>query len=175
MSNEEKGLKIFENEEFGELTVITGDDGKAWFVGKEITNILGYKKGRNAILAHVDAEDKDALQQGTLGGNQQMTIINKSGVFSLVLSSKLPNAKKFKHWITSDVLPSIEETGKYEVVPNKPVTFDLNFIHATLKQLESQLLEIEEHKKVIELQEGEIKILEPKAKFTDEINISKWL
>ena len=88
------------------------------FVGKDVAAALGYAKSRNALAAHVDAEDKkDALIQGPLGGAQMMTIINESGLYSLILSSKLPQAKAFKRWVTSEVLPQIRQTGGY--IPTK--------------------------------------------------------
>ena len=106
-------LKIFKNSEFGEIrTVEIG--GEPWFVGKDVAEVLGYSKARNAILAHVDTEDKkDAPIQGDLGGTQNMIIINESGLYSLILSSKLPNAKAFKRWVTSEVLPAIRKHGLY--------------------------------------------------------------
>lgn len=106
-------IKIFENEEFGSVrTVIT--DGKPWFVGKDAAVILGYSKPRNAIVAHVDCDDKkDALIQGDLGGTQKMTVINESGLYSLILSSKMPKARDFKRWVTSEILPTIRRTGGY--------------------------------------------------------------
>lgn len=89
-------------------------DGNPWFVGKDVAECLGYSKARNAISTHVLEEDKGvALIQGTLGGKQNMTIINESGLYSLVLSSKLETAKEFKHWVTSEVLPSIRKHGAY--------------------------------------------------------------
>ena len=88
------------------------------FVGKDVATALGYSKSRNALAVHVDVEDKkDALIQGPLGGSQKMTIINESGLYSLILSSKLPQAKAFKRWITSEVLPQIRQTGGY--IPTK--------------------------------------------------------
>ena len=84
------------------------------FVGKDVAIALGYAKSRNALATHVDKEDKkDALIQGPLGGGQKMTIINESGLYSLILSSKLPQAKAFKRWVTSEVLPQIRQTGGY--------------------------------------------------------------
>lgn len=89
-------------------------DGNHWLVGKDVAQALGYVKAQNAIAAHVDEEDrKVAPIQGTPGGTQEMIIINESGLYSLVLSSKLPGAKKFKRWVTSEVLPSIRRTGSY--------------------------------------------------------------
>lgn len=88
--------------------------GEPWFVGKDVASVLGYAKTRNAIANHVDDDDKkDAPIQGALGGEQNMTIINESGLYSLILSSKLPTAKKFKHWVTSEVLPTIRKHGAY--------------------------------------------------------------
>lgn len=105
-------LKIFDNEEFGEIRTIN-INGEPWFVGRDVANALGYKKPENAIASNVDSED--TLKQGilTAGGKQQMTIINESGLYSLIFSSKLESAKRFKHWVTSEVLPSIRKTGGY--------------------------------------------------------------
>ena len=90
------------------------------FVGKDVATALGYAKSRNALAAHVDDEDKkDALIQGPLGGTQKMTIINESGLYSLILSSKLPQAKAFKRWVTSEVLPQIRKTGGY--IPTRDI------------------------------------------------------
>ena len=106
-------LIIFENPEFGSIRTLTIDD-EVWFVGKDVAVALGYKDTINALKAHVDPEDKKGgWRITTPSGDQDMTIINESGVYSLVLSSKLPGAKKFKHWVTSEVLPSIRKTGGY--------------------------------------------------------------
>ena len=110
MNNE---MKIFEHEEFGSVRTIMIDD-VPWFVGKDVAEALGYAKTRNAIQVHVDADDKtDALIQGVSGTAKRMTILNESGLYSLILSSKLPSAKRFKRWVTSEVLPSIRKTGSY--------------------------------------------------------------
>ena len=112
MSNE---IKVFDNAEFGSVRTLV-INGEPYFVGKDIALILGYAKPRNAIAAHVDEEDKkDAPIQGDLGGTQEMTVINESGLYSLILSSKLPKAKEFKRWVTSEVLPSIRKTGSYSI------------------------------------------------------------
>lgn len=98
------GIQIFENPEFGKVRTVEMD-GKPYFVGKDVATLLGYVKARNAIAVHVDDEDKkDASIQGNLGGTQTMTIINESGLYSLILSSKLESAKRFKRWVTSEVL-----------------------------------------------------------------------
>ena len=109
----ENKIKIFENEEFGKIrTVII--NGEPWFVGKDVAVILGYSKPRNAIATHVDCEDKKVAPiQGDLGGTQQMIIINESGLYSLILSSKMPKARDFKRWVTSEILPTIRHTGGY--------------------------------------------------------------
>lgn len=136
-----------------------------WFVGKDVAEILGYKKARNAIAQHVDDEDKkEAPIQGTLGGTQSMTIINESGLYSLILSSKMPNAKRFKHWVTSEVLPTIRKHGAYmtdekafDVVNNKDGLASL--LQQAADQLRQKDIQIEEMK--------------PKALFADAITASE--
>ena len=109
----ENQIQIFNNTEFGEIRTVK-INGEPWFVGKDVAEALGYVKARNAIAKHVDDEDKkDAPIQGDLGGTQNMTIINESGMYSLILSSKLEGAKRFKRWVTSEILPSIRKTGAY--------------------------------------------------------------
>ena len=110
---ETKSIQVFNNTEFGEIRTME-INGEPWFVGKDIATALGYTKSRNAIAAHVDDDDKkDAPIQGSLGGTQKMTVINESGMYSLILGSKLEGAKRFKRWVTSEVLPSIRKTGAY--------------------------------------------------------------
>lgn len=122
------GLKIFNNSEFGNIRTID-INGEPWFVGKDIAGALGYVKERNAISSHVAEEDrKDAPIQGTLGGTQQMSIINESGMYALIFGSKLESAKRFKHWVTSEVLPSIRKNGTYSTQPVLPVINDLSII-----------------------------------------------
>lgn len=107
-----KIIRLFQFEEQNVRTLVIDDE--PYFVGKDVAEILGYVKPRNAISVHVDDEDKkDAQIQGTLGGVQTMTMINESGLYSLILSSKLPTAKKFKRWVTSEVLPAIVNKGDY--------------------------------------------------------------
>ena len=110
MGNE---LKIFENKEFGKVQIVLRND-EPWFIGKEVAAILGYAAERNAIATHVDDEDKLTHRFSASGQNREMTIINESGLYSLILSSKLPAAKKFKRWVTSEVLPAIRKTGGYQ-------------------------------------------------------------
>ncbi|MEW8993072.1 phage antirepressor [Clostridium sp.] len=109
-------IQIFKNEEFGQVRVLTRDN-EPWFVGKDIAEILGYTNSRKALLDHVEQEDKfigDGVTiRDSIGREQSPVVINESGLYSLILSSKLPSAKKFKKWVTSDVLPSIRKTGGY--------------------------------------------------------------
>lgn len=106
-------LKIFSNPDFGEVRTLS-IDGEPWFVGKDVADILGYTNPRDALAKHVDDEDKNtvAICDGT-PGNPNTTVINESGLYSLVLSSKLPTAKKFKRWVTAEVLPAIRKHGGY--------------------------------------------------------------
>lgn len=106
-------LAVFNNPEFGSVRTLTINN-EVWFVGKDVATALGYSNTRDALDRHVDPEDKNTVVNPDGNrGNPNMTIINESGVYSLVLSSKLPGAKKFKHWVTSEVLPSIRKTGSY--------------------------------------------------------------
>lgn len=107
-------LAIFENPEFGHIRGLK-IEGEPWFVGKDIAEALGYKNPQKAIRDHVDAEDKGVNELFTPGGKQNIAIINESGLYSLMLKSKLPGAKKFKRWVTSEVLPSIRKTGAYSM------------------------------------------------------------
>ena len=109
-----KELKIFDNKEFGKIRTILDEDNEPWFVGKDVAEILEYAKPRNAISRHVDDEDKKGAPiQGDLGGTQEMTLINESGLYSLIFSSKMNKAKEFKRWVTSEVLPTIRKHGAY--------------------------------------------------------------
>ena len=105
-------LQIFENAEFGKVRAVEMN-GEPWFVGKDVAEILGYERTADAIRVHVDDDDKGVGEIQTPGGKQAMTLINESGLYSLVLQSKLPKAKKFKHWVTSEVLPTIRKHGAY--------------------------------------------------------------
>lgn len=113
-------IKTFNNPEFGEVRTLT-IDGEPWFVGKDVAERLGYAKPLNALAMHVDEDD--SLKQGlidSVGRTQETIIINESGLYSLILSSKLPNAKTFKRWITSEVIPSIRKHGTYTMKDRKP-------------------------------------------------------
>ena len=116
MANE---VQIFENAEFGKVRTIV-KDGEPYFVGKDVADILGYADTNQAIRNHVDDDDKLTRRFNGSGQNREMVIINESGLYSLILSSKLPAAKKFKRWVTSEVLPSIRKTGSYTAKHAKP-------------------------------------------------------
>lgn len=100
-------------------------NGEPWFVGKDVAEILGYSDTAQAVRKHIDNEDKGVVEMTTPGGKQPVTIINESGLYSLILSSKLPTAKKFKHWVTSEVLPSIRKTGEYKITPAQQNRLDI--------------------------------------------------
>ena len=107
-------VEVFKSNEFGEVrTVVINNE--PYFVGKDVAKILGYSNTRKAIVDHVDEEDKGVTKCDTPGGTQDLTVINESGLYSLILSSKMPNARKFKRWVTSEVLPSIRKHGMYAV------------------------------------------------------------
>ena len=107
-----ENIKIFNNSEFGEIRVMLIDDDP-WFVGKDIAAALGYKDTVNALKAHVDEQDKAGWRITTQFGEKETTIINESGLYSLIFSSKLESAQRFKHWVTHEVLPSIRKNGMY--------------------------------------------------------------
>lgn len=119
-----KDLQIFTNPEFGKIRAIE-IDGEPWFVGKDVAAALGYSNTKDALSSHVDPEDKSTLTRQNSGfsersenatfniPNRGLTIINESGIYSLIFSSKLPSAKRFKRWVTSEVLPAIRKTGMY--------------------------------------------------------------
>lgn len=107
-------LAIFENPEFGHIRGLK-IEGEPWFIGKDVAAALGYSDTAQAIRKHIDDEDKGVVESTTPGGKQNITIINESGLYSLMLKSKLPGAKKFKRWVTSEVLPSIRKTGAYSM------------------------------------------------------------
>lgn len=120
-------LKVFQNEEFGEVRSLVINN-EPWFVGKDVAKALGYENPSKAIRDHVEEEDKKVGVQNVtpyisdnLGRKQYPTFINESGVYSLIFGSKLPSAKKFKHWVTSEVLPTLRKTGKYEI-PKDPMS-----------------------------------------------------
>lgn len=117
-------LQTFSNSEFGAIRTLSIDNAP-WFVGRDVAIALGYNRSDNALRRHVEDEDKLTHRISASGQNRNMVVINESGLYSLILSSKLPNAKKFKRWVTSEVLPAIRKTGFYSIEPIKPAECDI--------------------------------------------------
>lgn len=161
----ENKIEIFRNEEFGTVRTLTIDE-KPYFVGKDVAEILGYSNSRKAIADHVDNEDKGVTKCDTLGGQQELTVINESGLYSLILSSKLPNAKKFKHWVTSEVLPSIRKHGAY--MTDSTLEQALTSPDFLIK-LATELKTEKEKRQALEVQVEENK---PKVLFADAVSVS---
>lgn len=160
-------LQLFQNPEFGRVRIVEVN-GEAWMVGKDVAEALGYKDTVNAIKAHVDDEDKKGgWRITTPSGEQQMTIINESGLYSLVLSSKLPNARKFRRWVTTEVLPTVRKHGAYMT----PETLQAAILNPdTMIQLCQQLKAEQEHSRQLEAENA---AMLPKAVFADAVSASK--
>ena len=154
-------IKQFHSDEFGEIRVLE-IEGEPWFVGADIAGALGYEKPRNALLKHVDGDD--ALKRGiidSMGRTQQTTLINESGLYSLILSSKLPSAKRFKRWVTSEVLPTIRKHGAY-------ATHDtLDELLRSPKFAERLIQRLEEEREKSGVLEGLATEMAPKALYCD--------
>ena len=155
-------IMIFENEEFGKVRTVC-IDGEPWLVGKDVAEKLGYSDTAKAIKRHVDEEDKGVDVLSTPGGKQPITVINESGFYSLVLSSKMPKAKNFKRWVTSEVLPTIRKTGGY--VAN-PELFVETFFPSASPDIKATMKLVIQHS--IEL-ERKNDLNEPKVKFADQV------
>ncbi|HEA4387985.1 TPA: ORF6C domain-containing protein [Staphylococcus aureus] len=139
---------------FEELPVRTLEvDGEPYFIGKDVADILGYANGRDALSKHVDAEDKLTSQIATAGQNRNVTIINESGLCSLIFSSKLENAKRFKRWVTSEVLPTLRKTGAYQI-PSDPMQALRLMFEATeqtkqeIKNVKDDVIDLKENQKL---------------------------
>nr|DAY77947.1 MAG TPA: repressor domain protein [Caudoviricetes sp.] len=149
-------VKIFNSEEFGDVRTVT-INGDPWFVGKDVAAALGFTNPRDAISTHVFDEDKGVESIDTLGGKQKMTVINESGLYALVFGSRLKSAQRFKHWVTSEVLPAIRKTGSYQAPQGKELL--------ALAVLEAQ--------KTIEEQSKAIERMKPKEIFADAVSTSQ--
>lgn len=160
-------LQIFNSPEFGAIRTIE-KDGEPWFVGKDVATILGYAKPLNALATHIDEDD--SLKQGltdNMGRMQETILINESGLYSLVLSSKLPTAKKFKRWVTNEVIPSIRKHGAYMT----PETLEKVLLSPdTLMQLAQNLKDEQEKRRVLETKIEQDK---PKVLFSDAVASAK--
>lgn len=159
-------LQIFNSPEFGAIRTIE-KDGEPWFVGKDVATALGYSDSFGSLKKHVDEEDKLVCQIDSAGQKRDITIINESGLYSLVLSSKLPTAKKFKRWVTNEVIPSIRKHGAYMT----PETLEKVLLSPdTLMQLAQNLKDEQEKRKVLETKIEQDK---PKVLFADAVASAK--
>ena len=165
-------LQIFNNDEFGPVRTLTIND-EPWFVGKDVAEILGYAKTRNAIALHVD--DDDALKWGvtdSTGREQETTIINESGLYSLILSSKMPKAKQFKRWVTSEILPAIRKHGVYAV---DEVLANPDMLISALTELKAERERSKALKDTVAVQDKQISEMKPKAGYYDVVlNAKTW-
>lgn len=168
MDNTSK-FEIFKNPEFGAIRTIE-INGEPWFVGKDVAEALGYSNTRDAMSKHVDAEDKDVAKCDTLGGTQELAVINESGLYSLILGSKLPNAKGFKRWVTSEVLPSIRKHGAYAT----PATIESIISNPDFGiRLLQELKEEKEKNDKLSIQNSRLtvdnQVMQPKADYFDDL------
>jgi anti-repressor protein len=160
-------LKIFENPAFGKVRVVE-QGGEPWFVGKDVAEILGYSDLNKAVAMHVDDDDKKLNDKTSPSfGQRGTTLINESGLYSLVLSSKLPDAKKFKHWVTAEVLPAIRKTGGYIAGSEKMSDAELMakavlVAQATIKERDARIAELE----------SDTQRMKPKEIFADAVSAS---
>lgn len=151
-------LQIFKNKEFGQIRTVTIDN-EPWFVGKDVASALGYTNPQKAVRDHVSEEDRGMNEMDTPSGRQNLVVINESGLYALIFGSKLESAKRFKHWVTSDVLPAIRKTGGYQM--KAPEGKEL----LALAVLEAQ--------KTIEEQNAQIERMRPKEIFADAVTTSR--
>ncbi len=156
-------LQIFKNAEFGSIRTLQ-INGEPYFVGRDVAEILGYSNSRKALADHVDEEDKEVTKCDTLGGTQEMTVINESGLYSLILSSKLPTARRFKRWVTSEVLPTIRRHGVYAV---DEVLANPDMLIEALLQLKAEREINQALKETVAVQNQQIVEMKPKASYYD--------
>ena len=164
-------LMIFKNEEFGEIRSLEINN-EPYFIGNEIATILGYKNTRDALLKHVDSEDKIsdvAIYDGSQ--NRNMIVINESGLYSLIMSSKLSSAKKFKRWVTSEVLPSIRKHGGY--IAGQEQMTDEELMAKAVLMANSKIQELNNRNQQLEMQNSQLtvvnEIMKPKAEYFDDL------
>ena len=160
MNNE---IQLFHNDEFGDIRTII-INGEPWFVAMDACTVLGYKNSRKAISDHIDPEDKGVTKCYTPGGTQELTVINESGMYCLILSSKMPGARAFKHWVTSEILPAIRKTGGYRV---DDATYLIDKFFPTAS--EPQRLFLHSALTEIETLNAQITANKPKVEFADQV------
>lgn len=159
-------LQIFNSPEFGQVRTIQ-QNGEPWFVGKDVAEILGYKDTSDAMKKHVDIEDKLTRRFADSGQNREMYIINESGLYSLILSSKMPKAKEFKRWVTSEVIPAIRKTGGYIAGSENMTDAELMakavlVAQSTIQQRDQRIKELE----------NDVQAAKPKVLFADAVSAS---
>lgn len=178
-------MMTFTNPEFGSIRTLT-IDGEPWFVGKDVAERLGYSNARDAVLKHVDAEDKTVIQKSQIATleipNRGLNVINESGLYSLVLSSKLEGAKRFKRWVTADVLPSIRKTGGY-IAGEEKMTDEELFMQALLvakrklDERNAEYAKLEKRHEALTADHraltAEANTMRPKAEFADAVSASE--
>lgn len=145
-------ITVFTNSEFGSLRTFVDDNANIWFVGNEIAIALGYSNYRNAIAKHVDDDDKLRTQIEYAGQKREVMLINESGLYALILSSKLPKAKEFKHWVTSEVLPSVRKDGGYMTA--KPDDTDESIMARAILIAQSTIQRLKREKETLEMKAG---------------------
>ena len=150
-------IQIFQNVEFGAIRTMSNEQGEALFCAKDVAEALGYRRSNDAVRVHVEPEDAVKCSTPTTSGNQLMTYINESGLYSLILSSKLDSAKRFKHWVTSEVLPSIRKQGGYMVA--KADETDEEVLARALQIMQA----------AVQRRDEEIARLRPRADYADSV------
>lgn len=159
-------LQIFNSPEFGQVRIVQ-QNGEPWFIGKDVAEILGYSNTKDAIAKHVDDEDKLGSQIATSGQNRNMTIINESGLYSLILSSKMPKAKEFKRWVTSEGIPAIRKTGGY-IAGSENMT-DAEIMAKAVLVAQSTIRQRDQRIKELE---SDVAAAKPKVLFADAVSAS---
>lgn len=170
IKNQMEEIKVFKNPQFGEIRAVE-KDGEPWFSGKDVAVALGYSNPHKAIRDHVDNEDKGMNETFTPGGKQVITVINESGLYSLILSSKLPSAKQFKRWVTSEVLPSIRKTGGY--LEGQEHMSDADLLAKALLVAQRQIEQRDKRIREVQAANSDLtvknQIMQPKADYFDEL------
>lgn len=159
-------LQIFDSPDFGQIRTIQ-QNGEPWFVGKDVADILGYQNGSRDVNRHVDEDDRQNYQNGTFESNRGLTIINESGLYSLVLSSKMPKAKEFKRWVTSEVIPAIRKTGGY-IAGSESMT-DAEIMAKAVLVAQSTIRQRDQRIKELE---SDVAAAKPKVLFADAVSAS---
>ena len=162
-----RDLMEFMHQDFGAIRGVE-INGEPWLIGKDVARALGYKNTRDALSRHVDSEDKGVENYDSLGGGQKTVIINESGFYSLVMGSKLPAARKFKRWVTSEVLPSIRRNGAY-MAPSllDQVMAEPEFLLVVFDRLQTERQGRQKAERCVQKLESRVEEMESKAKFYD--------